>query len=391
MLRILPFLVLVLVAGLSTPPAPVGAAEAVPLTTAAAIGDRESGLAGDPAGERAFAPVVERIRSWVDGGHYRGASIIVVQRGRTLLLRRFGDHHPASVEFIASAGKWLAAAAIMALVDAGRLRLDDTAGRWLPELRGDLGRATLRQLLAHTSGYPPYQPDGAHRDDYQTLTESVAHIAPLASLTPPGTRWNYGGLGMQVAGRMAEVATGETWEALFQRTIATPLGMGDTSFTPVDQGRGHSPMLGGGARSSLRDYARFLAMLADRGLSDGRRVLSPQAVAELQADQIGLAELPAEHFIATVRGATHRGIYGLGAWRELVGGDGTALLVSSPSWAGTYPWLDHRLQLHGFFLAHVADGGAGRGRFDPMRASAELPALIATAVTALAGGSADAR
>jgi CubicO group peptidase (beta-lactamase class C family) len=338
-----------------------------------------------------FAPTCALIHSWIAKGYYTGASLLVVRDGRPLLDIRFGDHTDATVEYIASAGKWLAAATIMALVDQGRLRLDEPVGGVLPELGPELGRASLRQLLAHTSGYPAYQPEGRHRDDYQLLAESVAQLASLAPLAEPGRRWVYGGLAMQAAGRMAEVATGETWEALFQRLIAAPLGMVETHFTPVDGGVGHSPMLGGGARSCVRDYARFLAMLLAGGVAaDGRRVLSEAAVAELQADQVGTAEVPADNFVWRVRGTTQRGIYGLGEWREIVDG-GRAVVVSSPSWAGTYPWIDHRRHLSGFFLAHVRGEAAGRDGFDPMRQSARLVGMVAEVVgaTATAGDGKD--
>lgn len=358
----------------------LGAAEpAVPAPAAAGAGDAAAPDA------QPFAAVHARIQGWLDRGYYTGASLLVVRDGRTLFSQRFGDHGDTSVEYIASAGKWLAAAAIMAVVDAGRLGLDDAAGARLPGFDAVKGRATLRQMLAHTSGYPPYQPEGQRRDDYQTLAESVAHLAPLAAAAEPGTRWAYGGLAMQAAGRMAELATGEDWEALFQRTIAEPLGMTDTHFTPVDPGLGHSPMLGGGARSTLRDYARFLAMLAAGGLAaDGRRVLSTAAVVQLQADQVGDAAIEPGNFVTSVRKATHHGIYGLGEWRELVDADGRALLVSSPSWAGTYPWLDHRHGLFGCFLAHVRGDRAGKDHFNPMYASAELPELVAQAVAGIA-------
>ena len=338
-----------------------------------------------PSHPPTFSPTLTLIHSWLTHGYYTGASLLIVQDTHPLLDLRFGDHTDATVAFIASSGKWLAAATLMTLVDQGLLHLDAPASRVLPELGPTLGRATLRQLLAHTSGYPAYQPDGRHRDDYQLLSESVAQLDPLAPLAEPGRRWVYGGLAMQAAGRMAEVVTGEPWEALFQRLIAAPLGMTETRFTPVDGGIGHSPMLGGGARSSVRDYARFLAMLLAGGVAaDGRRVLSPAAVAELQADQVGAAEVPADNFVWQVRGKTHQGIYGLGEWREVVEG-GRALVVSSPSWAGTYPWIDHRHHLFGFFLAHVSGEAAGRDRFNPMVESARLVELVAGAVGGVGG------
>ncbi|MFP3434884.1 serine hydrolase domain-containing protein, partial [Paraburkholderia sp. SIMBA_061] len=91
---------------------------------------------------------------------------------------------------------------------------------WLPEFTDSKGQATLGQLLSHTSGYPDYQPKGKHPDDHQTLQEAVRHIVGLPAQRRPGTEFHYGGLAMQVAGRMAEVASGKDFETLFQEEIA---------------------------------------------------------------------------------------------------------------------------------------------------------------------------
>ncbi|MVM36742.1 hypothetical protein GO730_02115 [Spirosoma sp. HMF3257] len=60
-----------------------------------------------------------------------------------------------------------------------------------------------------------------------------------------------------------------------------------THFTPVDSAGGHSPMLGGGARSTLHDYIHFLDMIYHGGLYHGKRILSTAALTEMQADQVG--------------------------------------------------------------------------------------------------------
>ena len=324
-----------------------------------------------------FAPIAERAEQWVDKGYYPGAGLMVAKDGRVLYERSFGDFTPDTVVLIASSGKWPAAATIMSLVDDGTLSLDDTAAKWLPAFRNDpKGAATIRQMLSHTSGYRPYQPDDKPPDKYQTLAESVEHIVPLAPVYKPGERFDYGGLAMQVAGRMAETATGKDWETLFQERIARPLGMTNTRFTPVDQGGGHSPMLGGGARSTLNDYARFLAMIDGKGQFRGKRVLSEKAVAEMQADQVRGATVKKDEFVERVRGRTHNGIYGLGEWREELDQKGEAVLISSPSWAGAYPWIDKTTGVYGVFLAHVDVDKAGKDHFSGFYSSPVLATMV---------------
>jgi CubicO group peptidase (beta-lactamase class C family) len=349
-------------------------------TRAILAADPVSGWAGLPASHN-FSPITAKIQGWLDKGYYPGASLIVYQDNHLVYLRYFGDFKPDTVIYIASAGKWLAAATIAAVVDEGKLSWDDPVSRWIPQMKGTMGTATLRQLLSHTSGYQTYQPAGCHPDDYQTLKEAVDHIIPLEPEAPPGTRFHYGGLALQVAGRMAELATGKDWETLFQEKIAGPCRMQATHFTPVDPGVGHNPMLGGGARSTLHDYANFLAMINAGGEFNGRRVLSAKSIREMQADQVRGAKVQAgNELVEKMRGTTYNGIYGLGEWREQLDAKGNAVLISSPSWAGAYPWIDKTHRVYGFFLAHVDTAKTGPANFNAFFESPVLPILVRQAV-----------
>ena len=324
-----------------------------------------------------FSTVTRQVQAWMDKGYYPGAAMLVAKDNRIVYEKCFGSYTPDTVVLIASAGKWLASATIMTLVDDGKLSLEDHPSRWLPEFKNDpKDKATLRQMLSHTSGYPPYQPKNQPVDKYQTLVESVAHIVPLPPDYQPGERFDYGGLAMQVAGRMAEVAGGKDWETLFQERIASPCGMTNTHFTPVDQGGGHSPMLGGGARSTLHDYASFLSMIFNGGKFNGKQVLSEKAIREMQADQVRGAFVNTNEFVERVRGAKHNGIYGLGEWREELDGQGNAVLISSPSWAGAYPWIDKTTGVYGVILAHVEGPAVGRDKFSGFYSSPVLAAMV---------------
>jgi CubicO group peptidase (beta-lactamase class C family) len=330
-----------------------------------------------------FSAVTQQVQGWIDKGYYPGAAVLIAKDNRIVYEKGFGSYTPDTVVLIASAGKWLAAATIMSVVDEGKLSLDDHPSRRLPEFKGDTkDKATLRQLLSHTSGYPPYQPKDKPVDKYQTLAESVEHILPLPPDFKPGERFDYGGLAMQVAGRMAEVTSGKDWETLFQERIAKPCRMTHTHFVPVDQGGGHSPMLGGGARSTLHDYANFLAMIFNDGRFDGKQVLSKGAIQEMQADQVRGALVKPGEFVERVRGAQHNGIYGLGEWREQLDGDGNAVLISSPSWAGAYPWIDKTAGIYGVILAHVEGPNVGRDNFSGFYSS---PVLAQMAREVVAG------
>jgi len=324
-----------------------------------------------------FSALDAKINSWVDSGYYKGAGFMLVKDNQVIHKKYYGNYEPETVVFIASAGKWLAAATIAAVIDEGKLHWNDKVNKWLPEFRDEKGQATLAQLLSHTAGFPDYQPAGQPIDIYQTLQESVAHIVQLPADTLPGTKFKYGGLAMQVAGRMAELATGRDWESLFRAKIALPLGMRSTHFTPVDSAGGHAPMLGGGARTTLNDYMQFLSMIYNKGVYKGKRILTAKAVHDMQANHVLTADASGERFILNIRARRSNDIYGLGEWREEVNAQGEATLISSPSWAGAYPWIDFENHLYGFFITHITGYKNG---FSSFYASPVLPLLVRDAL-----------
>lgn len=323
-----------------------------------------------------FSVIEKKIQTWVDRGYYDGASLLIAKDNQLIFEKYFGSYTPETQVYIASAGKWLAAATIAAVVDEGKLTWDDEVVQWLPEFTDIKGQATLRQLLSHTSGYPDYQPKGGHRDDYQSLEVAVKHIVKLPADTIPGKKFHYGGLAMQVGGRMTELATSKDWETLFQEKIARPLNMSNTHFTPVDSTGGHNPMIGGGARSTLHDYAHFLEMISNDGMYKGSRILSEKAVHAMQADHVKGAKVLHHEYVENARGLMHTSIYGLGEWREMLNEAGDVVLISSPSWAGAYPWIDKENDIYGFFLTHVNVEKANKDRFSSFYASPVLPVMV---------------
>lgn len=159
---------------------------------------------------------------------------------------------------LSSVSKPLLATVILRLVAEGVLDLDAPVQRWLPDFRPALadGRTppiSLRQLLSHSSGLGyrfleadadgPYAragvSDGLDADPL-SLAENVRRIAQAPLLFEPGSQWLYS-LGVDVAGAVAEAATGEPLQALFKRLLAAPLGLRDTAFATRDAARLATP------------------------------------------------------------------------------------------------------------------------------------------------------
>lgn len=333
-----------------------------------------AGAAGGSAAPD-FSRLDACLRERVDKGYFDGMGLMVGRGERILHETYVGAGGPDVVRHVASTGKWTAAATIAALVDEGRLRWDDPVRTYLPQFTDAKGDATLRQLLSHTAGYPDYQPEGRRRDDYPTLEAAVAHIVDLPAAARPGEVFQYGGLAMQVAGRMAEIAAGMPFDAIFQSRIAGPLGMRHSGYTPVSTEPGFSPMLGGSLFTTTRDYGRFLMMIACRGIAGGTRILSTRAIAALESDQVRGAAVRRGEYVELARQDVARtDVYGLGLWREEVD------LLSSPGWAGAYAWVDRANDVWGVVIAKANVGKAVADGYSTFLGSSIYAPMVRTAL-----------
>ena len=190
---------------------------------------------------------------------------------------------------------------------------------------------------------------------------------------------------MQIAGRMAEVAMGKEFETLFQELLAQPLEMKNSHFTPINTDGGHAPMLGGGLCTTLNDYIHFLSMIYHDGIYHDKRILTTETVKEMQANQVKDALVSPGEYTERALGQLHTGIYGLGEWRELIDKKtGEAYQISSPGWAGAYPWINKRDSVYGFFIAHVAGSSAKEDGFSSFYGS---PVISRTVSEILKGNS----
>ncbi|MDO9099140.1 MAG: serine hydrolase [Caldisericota bacterium] len=247
---------------------------------------------------------------------------------------------------VSTAAEWLAAGAMMTLVEEQRIALDDTVATYIPEFGGDKAEITIRQLWSHTSGLPADDP--ALHDRALTMEECIRRIAERPLLHPPGTVVIASAVGIQVGARICELVSGMAWQEFFRTRIADPLGMTSTSFNLLGVSR--SPAVGIATVSSATDYARFLAMLLNDGVHGGIRVLSEQAVAEMERDQSRGARILSSPFDVPsgAPGVTPRP--GIGVWLDRSGTPGSTVVeLVSASVTGFTAWLNRSQQTIGVF------------------------------------------
>jgi CubicO group peptidase (beta-lactamase class C family) len=203
---------------------------------------------------------------------------------------------------IASMTKSFTASAVLALRDAGLLRLDDAVTDFVPELRGQDGATedspaiSLRHLLTMTAGFPTDDPWG-DRQQGTPLPEFTALLARgVRSAWAPGTRFEYSNLGYALLGRVISAAAQADYPDFVRARLLGPLGMTRTGFEagefdPDGLARGYARGAGGwteltpdplgafapmgGVFSCVRDLARWVDGFAAAFPPGGERAGDP--------------------------------------------------------------------------------------------------------------------
>lgn len=286
------------------------------------------------SGDLGWADIDGYIASMVSDLPLEGACLVVRKQGNVVYEKAYGLYDLDTVIPIASATKWLNAAVVMSVVDEGMLDLDRPISDYFDWATGPMGKATLRQLLSHTAGFSVSHL--AEQPRNWTLEQSARDAFDKTPVGTPGGQFRYGGAGMQVAGYLAEKASGIPYAKLFAERITEPLAMDSTyiGFAQKLEPRETitNPIVAAGGYSCAADYANFLEMLASGGTFRGKTILSKATIAEMFKDYSNRkATLGAGTSVGTQIG------YGLGAWCNEIADNGTGLVVQSGGAFGTSP------------------------------------------------------
>lgn len=170
---------------------------------------------------------------------------------------------------IASHSKSFTATAIFQLLEAGRLRLDDPAGRWLPELAGSPAAGyTVRELLGHQSGI---NRDGADSDYWQQLAafpdrETLLDFCRAEAVYGPNEHFKYSNMGYGLLGLIVEAASGRSYPDYVAAHLTGPLGL-ENLGPELPAERENELATGHSARLAARDERRPLPSSDTRALA----------------------------------------------------------------------------------------------------------------------------
>ena len=283
--------------------------------------------------EAGAVPHVAAIAADRDGIIYEGGA-------GARIVGESGDPVSTSTQFrVMSMTKMVCTAAALQQVERGELEMDAPIDIYCPEfadvpvlegfdgdqpkLRPAGSRATVRQLMTHTTGlgYWFWNADLARYEKVTGLPNVVpgsaeAFKAPMVA--DPGTRFVYG-INTDWLGKVVEAVAGKTLDVVIKEGVTGPLGMGDTMFrldaarldncvTAHLKGKDGSWRSAGetlnqdpdwwsgghGLYSTPRDYIRFEQALLRGGELDGERILTQETVDAAFRNQIGDLDFPAE-------------------------------------------------------------------------------------------------
>ncbi|HEX4961147.1 MAG TPA: serine hydrolase domain-containing protein [Thermoanaerobaculia bacterium] len=196
-----------------------------------------------------------------------GAAVGVVRKGQVVFQAGYGAADilrkkpvdPDTAFHLASCGKEMTAAAILLLVQDGKLGLDDRAIRYLPEMRGWGGKVTIRQLLQNASGIPDTYSALEDWPGRPTGDDALRLLAQWRRLDfSPGSQYAYSDAGFDLLGLVVERVSGMPFPEFMQQRIFGPAGMKETFI--YDDARLHQAKRARGYERSgggwvLNDYS----------------------------------------------------------------------------------------------------------------------------------------
>jgi uncharacterized protein YbbC (DUF1343 family)/CubicO group peptidase (beta-lactamase class C family) len=354
-----------------------------------------------------------------------GAVVLIGRRGKIVYRKAFGNRSLApavekmtvdTIFDVASLTKVVATTtSVMTLVEKGKLRLNDTVGKFFPEIEDENAKkVTVLQLLTHVSGYAP---------DFDLREKWVGHEGMLQALykerlrQPPGTKFVYSDIGFIILGEIVTKVSGRPLGVYFDSEVGLPTGMKDSGFivltngrmaglvpgkvqariAPTENIRGQQSYLGGqfdgtdgdtmlrgqvhdptsyrmfgiaghaGLFSTADDLARFCQMLLNSGKIDAKRVLSSAMVARMTTPNVVAEDGSARGLgwdINTSFSSNRGELFSYGSFGHT-------------GFTGTSIWIDRVTQTFVVFLSNRVHPD-GKGDVTPLRA--KIATIAASAV-----------
>jgi CubicO group peptidase (beta-lactamase class C family) len=182
--------------------------------------------------DSAFA---DYVKAEMERQHIPGLALLVTRDGKVVRSEGFGLANvelqvpvkPETIFQSGSVGKQFTATAVMMLVEAGKIGLNDPLTKYFPEAPPNWKNVTIRELLSHTGGFGDYPKNFNFRRDW-TEPQLLKLVESIRLAYPPSTKWEYSNLGYLTLGILIHRVSGEFYGDFLQKRIFQPLGMQTT-------------------------------------------------------------------------------------------------------------------------------------------------------------------
>ena len=179
--------------------------------------------------------VADYVKAEMERQHISGLALLVTRDGKVVRSEGFGLANvelqvpvkPETIFQSGSVGKQFTATAVMMLVEAGKIGLNDPLTKYFPDAPPSWKNVTVRELLSHTGGFGDYPKNFNFRKDW-TEPQLLKLVESIPLAYPPGTKWEYSNLGYLTLGILIHRVSGEFYGDFLQKRIFQPLGMQTT-------------------------------------------------------------------------------------------------------------------------------------------------------------------
>ena len=196
-----------------------------------------------PLMETTLATLDADFAKWMKDNHVPGLVWGVVREGQLVHVKALGvqdigdTRRPVNADTgfrIASMSKAFTGYAILKLRDAGKLRLDDKASKYIPEIKGWANDITVADLLHHAAGFVTDDPWGDRQQVMPEAEFTKLLKAGVPSTAAPGTRYEYSNMGFALLGRIISNVSKQDYASYVAAQVFKPLGMAATTYENAD-------------------------------------------------------------------------------------------------------------------------------------------------------------
>jgi len=346
----------------------------------------------------------ELMQRQFDEGRSPMLAAVVARNGKIFFAKTLGDQRPGgppitleSVFPIASNGKPMTAATLLALVERGEIAITDPVVEYLPELKvNDNSKVLVHHLLTHTSGWEDEDLDASQERLLETVLaqptgdhDVLEHIylttrIPVPRRRMPGEAMSYSSYNYTLIGEIIRRVTGATLDAVMRRYVFDPVGMTssavivseDLASRVVERPHGipHAPGHpetvvafydplwlgwddgGAGVHTTPLDNLRFLEMVRNGGIVGTTRVLSPASIRVMTTNQIpGVRGIIGSTTISEASWGYGFGIGGADPLAKYRGGLPSRGTLRHGGSGGISSWVDPDLGISGAYYELVTE------------------------------------